>query len=330
MQMNNIEEFLAAVPIFSGMSPLELVVVEAFLERRHLKKGETLFREGEQGEEFFIVAEGLIGSYVTQNDGTKREIYSFKPGSQFGEMAVIEAQPRSATCYAKEDTELFVLDGIDFYRIIWEYPVFGAKMLRSMIRTMTSWLDEASGFLNDTVRLGETARKRSITDELSGLFNRRFLEESAKIQFSRGRPQERHSALIMLDIDHFRDINAEYGSSAGDGVISALGGKFENIVIDPVIAARLSGDEFAIFLPGGRLEEARTLAENLRRAAEALDVEWQPPDGKEIQHIRATISLGAAESEKDFETLSAAADRALYLAKESGRNRVMVSSADKD
>lgn len=325
MRMSELDAFLSGLPLFSGMSGLELGAVEAFLERRRLAEGEVLFREGDPGSELFIVCEGLMGSYVAQNDGTRREVYEFKPGCQFGEMAVIETAPRSATCYAKEATELLVLEAIDFYRLVWEHPVIGAKILSSMIKTMTSWLGEASVFLSDTVRLGETARRRSITDDVSGLFNRRFLEETARLRFSRGRAEARRSSLIMLDIDHFRNINADFGASAGDSVITTIGAAFESLVPDPGIAARLSGDEFAVFLPGWRLSDALGVAERLRKAAEELYLEFRPGPGAVPRRVFVTVSLGVAEGERDFGALSAAADRALFRSKEEGRNRITCS-----
>jgi diguanylate cyclase (GGDEF)-like protein len=308
------------------MSRLELNAIEAFLERKRLDEGQILFHEGDPGSELFIVREGLMGSYVNQNDGTRREVYDFKPGGQFGEMAIIETAPRSATCYAKKASDLFVLEAIDFYRLVWEHPVIGVKILTSMIGTMKSWLDEASGFLGDTVRLGETARKRSITDDLSGLFNRRFLEETVRFRFSRGSAEARRSSLVMLDIDRFRDINAEFGSQAGDSVIAKVGAAFAKVVADPGLAARLSGDEFAVFLPGTRIDEAAEVAEALRVAAAGLAIEFCPGPAAAPRRIAVTVSLGVAEGDRDFEALSAAADRALYRSKEGGRNRVTRSA----
>jgi CRP-like cAMP-binding protein len=227
--MSYVTDFLEKLPLCSGMSGLELNALSAFLEARRIPAGQIVFREGETGQELFIVRSGRIGSYVAQSDGTKREIYEHLPGSLFGEMAVIEGEPRSATCYAKEDAELFVLDAIDFYRLVWEHPIIGVKLLSSMARVMVSWLDEASGFLGGLVRWGQTARRRAIADDLSGLFNRRFLEETVRLRFSRGSSGSRRCALIMLDIDRFRGINATYGPQAGDAVISSAATIFGSV-----------------------------------------------------------------------------------------------------
>ncbi|MGO8692072.1 MAG: GGDEF domain-containing protein [Rectinemataceae bacterium] len=323
--MSHVTDFLESHPLFSGMSGLELNAVSAFLEARRIPSGQIVFREGETGQELFIVRSGKVGSYVTQSDGTRREIYEHVPGSLFGEMAIIESEPRSATCYAKDDVELFVLEAIDFYRLVWEHPVIGVKLLSSMARVMVSWLDEASGFLGGLVRWGETARRRAIADDLSGLFNRRFLEETIRLRFSRGSSSSRRCALIMLDIDRFRGINAVYGPQAGDAVISSAATAFGALLGEGEIAARLSGDEFAFFLPAAGKERALELAERIRSEAEGLWLEFRTSRDHPPERVAITVSLGVAwspETASSPDELIGAADRALFRAKEEGRNRV--------
>ncbi|HTX72101.1 MAG TPA: GGDEF domain-containing protein [Rectinemataceae bacterium] len=323
--MSHITDFLESMPLFSGMSGLELNAVSAFLEPRHVASGDAIFREGETGQELFLVRTGKVGSYVTQADGERREIYEHLPGSLFGEMAIIESEPRSATCYAKEEVDLLVLEAIDFYRLVWEHPIIGVKLLSSMARVMVSWLDEASGFLGGLVRWGETARRRAIADDLSGLFNRRFLEETVRLRFSRGSSNSRTCALLMLDIDRFREINAAYGPQAGDAVISSAATAFGALLSEGEIAARLSGDEFAFFLPGAGKERAVALAERIRAEAEGLWIEFRTSRDKPPERVAITVSLGVAwspEIASGAEELLGAADRALYRAKEEGRNRV--------
>jgi len=323
--MSHITDFLETLPLFSGMSGLELNAVSAFLEPRHIPSGQTVFHEGETGQELFIVRSGTVGSYVAQSDGTRREIYEHIPGSLFGEMAIIESEPRSATCYAKEDVDLLVLEAIDFYRLVWEHPIIGVKLLSSMARVMVSWLDEASGFLGGLVRWGETARRRAIADDLSGLFNRRFLEETVRLRFSRGSSSSRSCVLLMLDIDRFRDINAAYGPQAGDAVISSAAAAFSALLAEGEIAARLSGDEFAFFLPGAGRERGTELAERLRSEAEGLWLEFRTARDRPPERLSITVSLGVAWSPElaaSPDELFGAADRALYRAKEEGRNCV--------
>jgi diguanylate cyclase (GGDEF)-like protein len=326
--VSHISDFLQGNALFKDMSGLELNAVSAFLEARRLAKDEVVFREGDPGDSMYIVKAGLIGSYVTLEDGSRREIYEHSPGNLFGEMAIIEGAPRSATCFAKADSELLILEALDFYRLVWEHPVIGVKLLSSMAGVMVSWLNQASGFLGDLVRWGEAARYRAIMDDLSGLFNRRFLEETVRLRFARGGPSAsaaHRSSLLMLDIDRFREINALYGPQAGDAVITNVAAAFQGLLGETEVAARLSGDEFAVFLPGAGPERAAELAESLRATAEKLVLEFRPGPGKARQRAAITMSVGFAscpEHASTAESLFTVADRALYGAKESGRNRV--------
>ncbi len=317
--------FLSGLPVMAGMSGLEVDAVASFLQLRSFKKGSVVFKEGDSGKELYIVRSGLVASYVTQSDGTKREIYEFVPGVLFGEMAIIENEPRSATCWAKLDTELLVMDGIDFFRLVWDYPVIGVKLLSAMARVMVAWLDEASGFLGGLVRWGETARRRAVTDDLTGLFNRRFLEETMRTRFARGAGTSKLCSLLMLDIDRFREINAAYGAKAGDAVITTVAAAFARILGEDVVGSRLSGDEFAVFLPNAGIERAVALGEEMRVAAQNLFLEFRSGPGATPAPVTVTVSIGAAASPdhaSNPEELFAAADKALYRAKEGGRNRV--------
>ncbi len=323
--MNAMMEFLQNVDLFQKMSKLELNAVAAFLELRRYKAGQVLFTKGESGTELFIMKSGKVASIATDSDGDSRRVYEFSPGRFFGEMSVIENEPRSATCQALEDSEVLVMDGLDFYRLVWDYPVIGVSMLSSMAKVMAGRLDEASGFLNDTVRWGETARRRAVIDDLSGLFNRRFLEETMRARFSRSHSSAPRCAMIMLDIDYFHKHNDAFGRAAGDAIISTAGAAFGRMVRDGDVAAHLAGDEFAFFMPEAGIDEAAKLAERIRQEAETLFLEFRQGPGGTPKRVTLSASLGVAASPDDagqWDALMAAADKALFAAKESGRNRV--------
>lgn len=323
--MNPIVASIIDTPLFVGMSGLELNAVSAFLEPRRYAKGDVICTRGEPGTEMFIVRTGRVASLAVDKDGNDRQLYEFGPGRFFGEMSIIENEPRSATCIAVEPTELLVLEGLDFFRLVWEYPMIGSRMLSSMARVMAGWLDEASGFLHDLVRWGETARKRAVTDELSGLFNRRFIEEASRSRFSRNSAEPPVCSALMLDLDRFHSLNERYGTSAGDRIISAAGNAFSKLVRDGDVAARLSGDEFAFFMPDAGPEEALAAAERIRAETESLFFDLQPMSGSELNRVVLSASIGVASSPFDAtdpDALFAAADKALFKAKESGRNRV--------
>ncbi|MFQ3546905.1 MAG: GGDEF domain-containing protein [Termitinemataceae bacterium] len=320
-------EALITSPLFSAMSALEFNAVTAFLERRQYHKGSVIFSEGERGQEMFIVLTGHVIATVQLGNGKHRKIYEFIPGSFFGEMAIIEDAPRSATCVAAEETDLLVLQGLDFYRLIFEHPMIALKLLNSIGQVMTSWLDESSRFLNDLLRWGETARLRAITDSLTGLYNRRFLEESLQSRLGNG-GSSRSIAVLMMDLDRIHEVNNRFGAPGGDQVIAAVAASFRRILREADIAARLSGDEFAFMLPDTNLEEARRIAERLRETVEGLQItlEITEQTGRRIHHeVSIQTCLGVAVSPRhgsDSRSLLESADRALRRAKECGRNRV--------
>jgi diguanylate cyclase (GGDEF)-like protein len=321
-----LELSLLKSPLFSEMSELEFNAISAFLERLKVKKGDILFKEGDAGEDMFILLSGQLSAYVNQSDGTQRCLFEIKAGDFFGEMSIIAHEPRSATLSAKEGTELMVLQGIDFYRIIFEHPMIGIKMLKAIGKVQNLWLDQSSRHLSDLTRWGETARRRAISDELTGLYNRRFLEDSIKDRFEHGSIGLRKMSLLMMDLDKVHAINERYGPQAGDKVIINVAEVVRSLTRAGDISARLSGDEFAILLPDTVGEDAKQIAERIRESVAARQIALpKTPGSVEKIDISVRISVGIAEAPGnagDYDSLMAAADGALRKAKDLGRDRV--------
>ncbi|MDR0388444.1 MAG: GGDEF domain-containing protein [Spirochaetaceae bacterium] len=313
-------------PLFADLSQLEYNAVTAFLERTHIKKNAVLFSEGDRGGDMFILLSGSFRAFMSQSDGTRRWMFNISPGDFLGEMSIIADEPRSATLVAREDSDLMVLQGIDFYRIVFEHPMIGVKLLKAISSVQNMWLDQSSKHLNDLMRWGENARRRAITDELTGLYNRRFLEESIKDRFDHSSVGLRKLALMMMDLDHIHEINNRFGTGAGDKVILSAAEIIRSNLRPGDIAARLSGDEFAVLLPDTDKREARALAEDIRQGISENRV--KVPNGKksnELVALRIRTSIGIAIAPthaKNREGLMIVADDALRKAKEMGRDRV--------
>jgi diguanylate cyclase (GGDEF)-like protein len=313
-------------PLFAGLSALEFNAVCAFLDRRQIKKGECVFREKDAGEDMFILFSGALSAFVSQSDGTNRWMFDIRPGDFFGEMSIIAHEPRSATLTAREDTELMVLQGIDFYRIIFDHPMIGVKMLKAIGTVQNQWLDQSSKSYSDLMRWGEIARRRAVTDELTGLHNRHFLEESIKDRFDHGSMNLRKMSLMMMDVDRVHEINDRHGPQSGDRAIIAVGEVLRSCMRSGDIAARLSGDEFAVFLSDTDIDDAVNVANRVRKSVEELRVEVpKTPGSSELTHIDIRVSIGIAVAPthaKNQESLFFIADTALRKAKDKGRNRV--------
>ena len=195
-------------------------------------------------------------------------------------------------------------------------------------------LEDTGGFLADMVQWGEDARRRAITDALTGLYNRRYLEEALEEYFMRARAVSKPLSLVMLDLDHFREINEKYSEKVGDKVIVAASAIFRRFLRPTDVAARYGGDEFTFILPETDAETALAIMESIRRGIEESDLleKTVPGSGakaKSPKLPRVTTSQGLAcfpDHALEAKTLREAADSALYRAKESGRNRVVIAS----
>jgi len=315
-------------PLFKELSTLELEAVMAFLEPQSVKAGEIIFNEGDAGEEMFILISGKVDAWVNQADGTQRKMFGLNPGDFFGEMSIIANENRSATLTANGNLELLAIHGTDFYRIVFEYPMIGVKILKVIRNVQNIWLEQTSRHLGDIMRWGETARRRAVSDELTGLYNRRFLEESANGYFDKG-VGRRAISFMMMDLDKIHDVNTAHGMRAGDLVFIATADVLRSTSRAGDICARLSGDEFAILLPDTETCEAQGIAEKIRLAMTSRKIKVpKTPDGKgqaEI-NVRTSIGIATAPFHTDcWEGLQLAADGALRHSKETGRNRVEIA-----
>jgi diguanylate cyclase (GGDEF)-like protein/PAS domain S-box-containing protein len=174
------------------------------------------------------------------------------------------------------------------------------------------------------LKLRETLKHESIHDPLTGLFNRRYMEESLKREIFRAHRQEQSVGVIMIDIDHFKQFNDTFGHDAGDKVLRELASFLQINIRNSDIACRYGGEELLLILPDASLADTQHRAEQLRQGVKQLQVEYH----HQLLN-RITISLGVACFPKEGltgEVIIQAADMALYHAKKLGRDRVAVAS----
>ncbi|MEW6492886.1 MAG: diguanylate cyclase [Cyanobacteriota bacterium] len=176
------------------------------------------------------------------------------------------------------------------------------------------------------LKLRETLKHESIHDALTGLFNRRYMEESFKREIHRAHRQEQSLGVIVIDIDHFKQFNDTFGHEAGDAVLREVGHFLRTNIRSSDIACRYGGEEFLLILPEASLEATRQRAEQLREGVKKLMVQYRHQTLGAI-----AISVGVAcfpEQGLTGEAVILAADMALYQAKGTGRDRVVVADTE--
>jgi len=184
-------------------------------------------------------------------------------------------------------------------------------------------LAEHIGLALANLELRETLHSQSVRDLLTGLFNRRYLEESLQREVSRAKRSKRPLGIVMLDLDNFKPFNDTLGHEAGDNVLREVGHFLQRHVRGDDIACRYGGEEFTLILPETSLEVIRARAEQLRERIKQLQVGYH---GQLLGPL--TVSLGVAilpDHGTSGEAVLHAADAALYRAKAEGRDRVVVA-----
>lgn len=174
-----------------------------------------------------------------------------------------------------------------------------------------------------SLKLREALRSRSVRDPLTKLFNRRYLEETLARELSNGKRANQNLGVIMIDIDHFKKYNDTHGHDAGDFVLVEIAELLRNKLREGDIPCRYGGEELVMVMPGATKEITAARAESMRETIEKHAFVYQ---GNNLNGV--TVSLGVAEYPQDGDTsisLMKAADTALYRAKDSGRNQVVLA-----
>jgi diguanylate cyclase (GGDEF)-like protein len=217
----------------------------------------------------------------------------------------------------REDQDLKI-KGLEQGAVDYVTKPFDAGELVARIRVQ----QKIKALQDELRRSNEMLKELSNTDYLTHLYNRRFIMDALENEFQRTRRKGGHLSLIIADIDHFKRVNDIYGHQQGDVALVEVARVTKEKLRRYDIAARYGGEEFIFLLPEAAAEEAHVVAKRLREAVEGMT--FVPPMGDMV----LTISLGLAtypgKPMDSIDELVRAADAALYLAKERGRNRVEV------
>lgn len=202
--------------------------------------------------------------------------------------------------------------------ILW---IWSAFLTEADLSVMSTFAQQVTGALK-RAQLFQEIQSLALTDPLTGLQNRRSLFDLGRIEFARSKRLDRPFCCLMLDLDHFKKINDNYGHPAGDRVVQEFAQCCQRAVRQVDLIGRYGGEELVIFLPETDSDMALQVAERVRESVEKLSIKISD------QELHITVSIGVSRRDQntlELETLIARADQAMYVAKYKGRNRVAIS-----
>ncbi|MEG0099784.1 MAG: diguanylate cyclase [Citrobacter sp.] len=187
-------------------------------------------------------------------------------------------------------------------------------------RAYLELMAEALGLALANQRLRDALLEKALYDPLTGLRNRHHLDDSLRTQMGQAIHNHEPISCLMIDIDHFKDINDRFGHEAGDGVIKGVAAIIQRAVRDSGMAFRYGGEEFLVLLSGMGEEEANYVATDIYNGVHELTLRFGASD---ISHIDVSIGVASYPQHAQSDNLLRAADVALYRAKELGRSRIV-------
>ncbi len=238
----------------------------------------------------------------------------FEAGDCVGEMSILDGKPVSAYVIAKEKSRLLMIH----QEALWALINISHGVSRNILYILAGRMRYNNNALITSARIQVESERVAMTDGLTGLHNRRWLSDSFKRQMHRCELDKLPCTVIMLDIDHFKEVNDRYGHIAGDRILCSVAQALLNTMRPADLIARYGGEEFALCLPDTSIKDSRLISERLRISIANTTTTFE--EGKLLPAV--TVSLGIAQMQpgQTLDSLISAADSALYRAKAQGRN----------
>jgi diguanylate cyclase (GGDEF)-like protein len=289
--------------------------------RCNVAAGDTLLEPGAINDCLYVVLTGELRVYLDGRDAPAHTVIGI--GECVGEMSVINGMGASALVIAAADSELLVMPQDILWSLIERSHGFARNLLAILagrIRTDNLALVTTS---NQSLEFVQAAS----VDTLTGLHNRRWMNEGFARSIRRCEQDGSPLCLVMVDVDRFGAVNEAVGHLAGDAVLRAIARRLAESLRAPDLIARYSGEVFAVLLPNTNTEEGMRIAERLRLSVELMSLAKLT----EGAVAKATVSCGVAPMglDTELETLVAEAETAVGRAKENGRNRVELAGAER-
>lgn len=312
------EKLLGRTTLFHGVS---LESVRGLLDQatvRDLVDGEVLLDPARPNDALHLVLDGCLRIHLGSVEEPPHS--HVEPGACVGEVSLIDGLNPSALVVSDGRTSVLSLSN----DLLWALVGTSHGVARNLLQILSGRLRHNNRAILEGLARQKLFERHASVDALTGLHNRRWLDEMFDRQTKRSLRDAKTVAIVMIDIDRFKSFNDRFGHLAGDAVLGAVGQTLLNGLRPNDLIARYGGEEFAALLPDTSATDACRAAERLRTAVERLSL--RTAEGEPLPEV--TISLGVAGlvGAETYVAVIAAADAALLRAKEGGRNRWVLAA----
>lgn len=302
---------LNSIALFRGVDPDEIGDLLPNCGRIDIEQGKTLLSPEAPNHCVYVVLSGELRVHIGSLDGVK--IVDLPPGSCAGEMSLIDDKDPSAYVVAAVDSHLMVIS----HTLVWRMVERSHAFAKNLLIVLSERVRSDNAFIANSLDVLRQAKHNAITDALTELGNRYWMQDVFDRELKRALQDGRPACIAMIDIDGFKRFNDRYGHIAGDRVLSSVAKVLRKHLRPTDLIARFGGDEFAAFLPGISLDKARQTADRIRERVLKIS-----PSSLETP-VTVSIGVAAIGPGDDLAELIHRADAAMYEAKAAGRNRVI-------
>jgi len=287
-------------------------------EYRTLVPGEVILSTQKENHYLFILMKGRLVIQLSAHEDIP--LATVEPGECVGEMSIIDSRVPSAQVSASEKTSVLVIE----QETLWRMVSVSHEIARNLLYIMSERLRYSNLVIADSLEMQRKYQLYASTDALTGLHNRGWLDDAFDREIKRSERDELPLALLMIDVDDFKNYNDEYGHLAGDKVLMAVADAIRSPLRPNDLVARFGGEEFAVLLPETTVKNAQIIAERLRKhVSEANPGEI---DGRALPNVTISLGIAGRQAGSSLDMMIAAADVAMYHAKRSGKNRIEIAA----
>ena len=316
------KRLLSRLQLFRNVD-LDNTELDGLLSRcsyRTIAEGETLLSPNQANHYLYVIISGRFGIRLGPDD-EEIPLTAVEAGECVGEVSFFDSRLPSTQVFAAETSTVLEIR----QDLLWRMVSCSHEIARNLLYIMSERVRYSNLVIADSFEMQRMYQEFATLDALTGLHNRGWLDDRFAREISRSERDRLNACLLMIDVDHFKNINDRYGHLAGDRVLVAVGRKLKETLRPNDMVARYGGEEFSVLLPDTTIANGVAIAERLRDRVSQAD----PGTLQDRQLPGVTVSIGVAEfrSGGSLEALIDAADAAMFEAKQAGRDCVRVAVA---